>query len=85
MKDFEQARISRMVDIVREREDLHARLTEATALLEKGRSALLMANVKDCDPCPNQSPTPIEECMDCRWREFTEKWLSDLSKFTEGK
>jgi hypothetical protein len=49
-------------------------------MLERAKAAVSLANVVDCDPCPNSSPTPIEECQDCRWSEYAESFLKDLAQ-----
>lgn len=54
-------------------------------MLERAKVSLEWAPIRDCSPCPNNSPTPIEECQDCAWMKACNEWLADLERGPEGE
>lgn len=71
--------------LVEDIDTLETRLEEYRKLLERAMSALNLADIKDCSPCPNSSPAPIEECQLCRWAEFVRSIDADYNALMEKK
>lgn len=49
-------------------------------LLERAAGYIQNAELKECVNCPENSPTPIEECMQCQTVRAAYKWLKDLEE-----